>query len=148
MFSGRGPPCRPSYFPHKSHTVLGVMEQEVKLGRAIYPKEIRVGEPNILCCPRLLYIEYPWFPVICFETVFVGGWVGETNLCQNLRASKFKILGDRIFLAPPNHTFILPPIYNVNYKFTTLNIDKNSLTPQSNMWCFVTSLICAVLNFS
>jgi hypothetical protein len=22
------------------------------------PKEIRVGEPNILCCLRLLYLEY------------------------------------------------------------------------------------------
>jgi hypothetical protein len=76
------------------------------------------------------------------------GWLGETNLCQNLRASKFKIWGDtptcsspiqnRVCLAPPNHTFILPPIYKlrvyhnlqyVNYKFTTLNIDKNPLTP-------------------
>jgi hypothetical protein len=23
----------------------------------------------------LLYIEYPWFPVTCFETVFVSGCV-------------------------------------------------------------------------
>ena len=36
----------------------GVMEQEVKLWVRSYPKEIRVGEPNILCCLRLLYIEY------------------------------------------------------------------------------------------
>jgi hypothetical protein len=28
------------------------------VGERSYPKEIRVGEPNILCCLRLLYIEY------------------------------------------------------------------------------------------
>jgi hypothetical protein len=28
------------------------------VGEGSYPKEIRVGEPNILCCLRLLYIEY------------------------------------------------------------------------------------------
>jgi hypothetical protein len=27
----------------------------------------------------LLYIEYPWFPVTCFETVFVSGWVKPTS---------------------------------------------------------------------
>ena len=33
------------------HLCAGVMEKKVKLGRAkLYPKEIRVGEPNILCC--------------------------------------------------------------------------------------------------
>jgi hypothetical protein len=25
----------------------------------------------------LLYIEYPWFPVTCYETVFVSGWVKQ-----------------------------------------------------------------------
>ena len=27
-----------------------------------------------------------------------GGWLGETNLCQNLRASRFKIWGDTPYL--------------------------------------------------
>jgi hypothetical protein len=48
---------------------------------------------------RLLYIEYPWFPVTCFETVFVSHGLCKTNLCQNLRASRFKLFwGTR---APP-----------------------------------------------
>jgi hypothetical protein len=36
----------------------GVMEHELNWGERSHPKEIRVGEPNILCCLRLLYIEY------------------------------------------------------------------------------------------
>ena len=56
---------RPSYFPHKSHTCWG-NGTGVKIERS-YPKEIREGEPNILCCLRLLlYIEYSRFPVTSF----------------------------------------------------------------------------------
>ena len=34
---------------HTNHLRAGVMENKVKLGRAKLSKEIRVGEPNILC---------------------------------------------------------------------------------------------------
>ena len=119
----------PSYFPHKSHMCWGNgTGGKIGMSEAI-PKEIRVGEPNILCCLRLLYLEYSWFPVTCFETVFVGGWVKQifARTYEPLN-SKFGgtpptcsfPTGNRVCLAPPNHTFIL--ICNVIYKFKTLNI--------------------------
>jgi hypothetical protein len=102
--------------------VLGVMEQEVKLGRAKLPKRDWVGEPNILWCLRLLYIEYSWFPVTCFETVFVGDWVKQI-FARTYEPLNSKFGGtppicsfptqNRVCLAPPNHTFILPPIYKL-----------------------------------
>jgi hypothetical protein len=46
-FLGRTPD--PHIFLTK-HLRAGVKEKKVKLGRAKLPKEIRVGEPNNLCC--------------------------------------------------------------------------------------------------
>jgi hypothetical protein len=94
-----------------------VQDWDVKLVRAKLSKR-----DNILCCLRLLYIEYSWFPVTCFETVVVGGWVKQifARTCEPLN-SKFggtlptcsSPTQNRVCLAPPNHTFILPPIYNL-----------------------------------
>jgi hypothetical protein len=58
------------------------MEKNVKLGRATALQK-RLDWENLIFFAawnanlRLLYIEYPWFPVTCFETVFVSGWVKQ-----------------------------------------------------------------------
>ena len=92
------------------------------VGEGSYPKEIRVGEPNILCCLRLLYIEYSLFPVTCFETVFVGGWVIQI-FARTYEPLDSKLGGApppvapptriEFVCGPPNHTLILPPIYKL-----------------------------------
>jgi hypothetical protein len=83
----------------------GIMEQEVKLwaselSEAACPKEIRVGEPNILFCLMLLYIEYSCFLVTCFETVFVGGWV------KQIFARTYELLDSKFWGTPPS---VAPP---------------------------------------
>jgi hypothetical protein len=77
-----------------------------------------VGEPNILSCLKckLKFIIY-WISMIpsyMFWNRFCE-WLGKTNLCQNLRASRFKLFWgtpppppySRTQILPPNHTIIL-----------------------------------------
>jgi hypothetical protein len=45
-------------FSGRGHTCWGNGTGGKIVGEGSYPKEVRVGEPNILCCLRLLYIEY------------------------------------------------------------------------------------------
>jgi hypothetical protein len=56
MFSGRGPPD-----PHiflTNHIRVGGNGTGGKICVSEAIRKIRVGESNILCCLRLLYIEY------------------------------------------------------------------------------------------
>jgi hypothetical protein len=47
---------RPSYFPHKSLTFWGNGTEGKNWDERSSPKEIRVGEPNILSCLKCKYI--------------------------------------------------------------------------------------------
>jgi hypothetical protein len=57
----------------------------------------------------LLYIEYLWFPVTCFDfwNSFCE-WLGKTNLCQNLRASRFKLFWGNPLAPAPKIEFVWP----------------------------------------
>jgi hypothetical protein len=99
----------------------------------------------------LLYIEYPWFPVTCFETVFVSGWVNKS--LPELRASRFKLFWgtppssrtqNRVCLAFLQFSHPTTPL------FCHLYAGKKSfdLPPPSNTRSLRNIPICAVLNFS
>jgi hypothetical protein len=57
-FLGENPQTRPSYFPHKSLTCCG-NGTEGKIGAS---EEIRVEEPNILCCLKYKFKYLYIFP--------------------------------------------------------------------------------------
>jgi hypothetical protein len=86
----------------------------------------------------LLYIEYPWFPVTCF---------------QNLRASRFKLFWGTPPSSRTKIEFVWPfsnsPTQPHHYSVTCMQV-KNPSTPppQSNTRCLRNIPICAVLNFS
>ena len=77
-----GEDYRPSYFLHKSLTCwrdgkedkIGASEATQK--RLEWENLIFIAASNANL--RVLYIEYPRFPVTCFETVFVSGWVNKS----------------------------------------------------------------------
>jgi hypothetical protein len=76
-----GEDSRPSYFPRRSLTCWG-NGKEGKIGERETPRK-RLGWENLIFFAasnanlRLLYIEYPRFPVTCFETIFVSAWLKQ-----------------------------------------------------------------------
>jgi hypothetical protein len=90
---------RPSYFPHKSHTCWGNgTGYKIGVSEAI---QKRLEWENLIysLLPRFIIYWVFMLPSYIFWNSFCG-WLGETSLCQNLRASKFKIWG-----TPPTCSF-------------------------------------------
>jgi hypothetical protein len=89
----------------------------------------------------LLYIEYPWSPVMFWNSFCE--WLGKTNLCQNLRASRFKFFGGT---PPSSHTQNRVCLAFLQFSHPTaplfchLYAGKKSFDPPPPVVTFVTSL--------
>jgi hypothetical protein len=91
-----------------------------------------VGEHNIICCPKCKFkvVTY-WISMIpsyMFGNSFCE-WLGKTNLCQKLRASRFKLFWETPLVPAPKIEFVWPLSHPTTQLFCHLYVGKKSFDP-------------------